>query len=81
MVFCLDENLLDVLREYDILPYEYFELKEMLNINDYNIIFESVIRKNTKAEYRLYLKEIVSKLKRDNLLSSDYDKIKWINLL
>ena len=73
MLWKLPEALEEVLEEIGMLPIEYMELEKELSDKDLEIL-DVIVRTHTKAEYRLYIKEMCKKLEKKGKLDTKYKK-------
>lgn len=74
MIFKLPIALEDVLKEINLKPIEFMELEEKLTEEELEVL-EVIFSRNTKAEYRLYIREMCLKLQKRGNLPGEYVRL------
>lgn len=77
MIFKLPIALEDVLEEIKLKPIDFMELENKLTEEELSVL-EVIISRNTKAEYRLYIREMCLKLQKRGKLPGEYVRLTTI---
>lgn len=69
-------ELSEVLKEWKLKIFEWFELIDRLGFDDYNFLERAILKNGSRGEYNLLVKEVVKKLDKENILTKKYNDLK-----